>query len=44
MIALGVVLVVLGLLFGVPLLWIVGALLAVAGAALYARPGHRGYF
>lgn len=45
MIALGLVLFLLGLLVvGSPLLWIIGVILIVAGAASYIAPGHRHWY
>ena len=47
MVVLGVVLLILGLIFGVAWLWIVGAVLAIVGLIGnfgYARPRNRGYW
>jgi hypothetical protein len=48
MIVLGVVLLVLGLLFGIPILWTLGIILVIIGVVLYAlgaarTGGHRWY-
>ncbi len=39
MLVLGVIMLVLGLLFGIPILWTVGVVLAVAGAVLWLAEG-----
>lgn len=45
MLAIGIVCLVLGLVFGIPALWIVGLVLVVLGALLLLRPvgGRRWY-
>jgi hypothetical protein len=45
MLILGIVLLILGLVFGIPLLWIIGLVLALLGAVLLIAPigGRRWY-